>query len=205
MAPGYIFSDGPKALNPVHPPIGVFPGFVAQQPTTLVLKEKVLSWSGDDFGVKDQHGNVIVRVGGKVMSLRQRKVITDASGQTLFVLKDKIITFLKKMIGEDADGKQLFEVHHKLGIKTKVEVMFNNYSTKAPMKLTLKGDMWGGNADIIAEDGQVVAQIHRDLWNKKEFFADKQTYYVWVPPGVDLALISAVCIAFDEITNERNH
>lgn len=73
MAPGYIFSDGPKTLQPVHPPIGVFPGFVAQQPTTLVLKEKVLSWSGDDFGVKDQNGNVIVRVGGKVMSLRQRK------------------------------------------------------------------------------------------------------------------------------------
>lgn len=53
--------------------------------------------------------------------------------------------------------------------------MFNNYATKSPSKLTLKGDMWGGNADIIAENGQVVAQIHRDLFNKREFFADKQT------------------------------
>ena len=34
------------ALAPVQPPLGIFQDYYATRPTTLVLKEKILSWTG---------------------------------------------------------------------------------------------------------------------------------------------------------------
>jgi uncharacterized protein YxjI len=37
----------------------------------------------------------------------------------------------------------------------------------------------------------------------REVFFDQQTYAVMVAPGVDLALIAALCVCFDEKNNEN--
>jgi uncharacterized protein YxjI len=58
--------------------------------------------------------------------------------------------------------------------------------------------------DIVNETtGMVVAQIDcKLLWGCEVFF-DQQTYAVMVAPGVDLALIAALCVCFDEKNNEN--
>ena len=43
---GLFAPNKQTVLTPQNPPLGIFPQFYAQQPTTLVLKEKVWSWSG---------------------------------------------------------------------------------------------------------------------------------------------------------------
>lgn len=43
---GIFTSDGPLDLRPVNPPIGINLAYTNHPPVTLVLKEKVLSWSG---------------------------------------------------------------------------------------------------------------------------------------------------------------
>ena len=43
---GFFTASAPAQLHPVNPPLGVFPNYYAQQPTTLVLKEKAFSFSG---------------------------------------------------------------------------------------------------------------------------------------------------------------
>jgi formylmethanofuran dehydrogenase subunit D len=55
------------------PQLGIFPQFCAQQQMTLVMKEKVFSFSGDDFAVKDQFGNVVIRCQGKALSWSDKK------------------------------------------------------------------------------------------------------------------------------------
>ncbi len=40
------------------------------------------------------------------------------------------------------------------------------------------------------------------MFSGKDIFAGKQTYGVEVAPGVDLALIAALCICLDEKHNE---
>lgn len=52
---------------------------------------------------------------------------------------------------------------------------FHNPATNSSTTLVLKGDFWGGSADIAIEDGPVVAQISRKLFNAREFWGDKQT------------------------------
>lgn len=70
------------------------------------------------------------------------------------------------------------------------------------------------------EGGPVVAQISRQLLNARQIFADQQTvrvlaflksmvtlmeqYFVTCAPGVDLSLMAAICICFDEAKNEHN-
>ncbi|ODN92003.1 hypothetical protein L198_05675 [Cryptococcus wingfieldii CBS 7118] len=68
------------------------------------------------------------------------------------------------------------------------------------MALSLRGDFWGGSADTSTV---LSFQISRDVMNAREIFAGQQTYYVAVAPGVDLALMAAMCICLDEMKNER--
>jgi uncharacterized protein YxjI len=51
-------------------------------------------------------------------------------------------------------------------------------------------------------EGAVVARINRKILSGKDLFFGQQTYGVQVAPGVDLALITALCICLDEKNNE---
>lgn len=55
-----------------------------------------------------------------------------------------------------------------------MQATFRNASTGQEVMLELRGDMWGGSADL-AWNGQPVAQIARQLFNAREVFSDKQT------------------------------
>jgi hypothetical protein len=59
-------------------------------------------------------------------------------------------------------------------VGTKMQATFRNHSTGQEVTLELRGDMWGGSADI-SMGGVPVAQITRQLFNMREVFADKQT------------------------------
>jgi uncharacterized protein YxjI len=50
--------------------------------------------------------------------------------------------------------------------------------------------------------GILVARIDRKILSGKDIFFGQQTYGVQVAPGVDLALIAALCICLDEKNNE---
>jgi hypothetical protein len=43
---GLFTASAPTQLHPVNPPLGVFPQFCVNVPTTLVLKEKAFTFSG---------------------------------------------------------------------------------------------------------------------------------------------------------------
>jgi len=56
---------------------------------------------------------------------------------------------------------------------------------------------------LIVYIGLVVARIDRKILSGKDIFFGQQTYAVQVAPGVDLALIAALCICLDEKNNEK--
>jgi hypothetical protein len=60
-------------------------------------------------------------------------------------------------------------------VGSKMSATFINASTGQPTTLSLRGDFWGGSADITIEGGPVVAQITRQVVNMREVFTDKQT------------------------------
>jgi uncharacterized protein YxjI len=68
----------------------------------------------------------------------------------------------------------------------------------------MKGDFFDRKAEITdVATGQVAATIDRKFFNARELIGGQQTYVVTVSPGVDMALIVAMCIALDEKRNEK--
>jgi hypothetical protein len=54
----------------------------------------------------------------------------------------------------------------------------------------------------LQKTGLVVARIDRKILSGKDIFFGQQTYGVQIAPGVDMALIAALCICLDEKNNE---
>lgn len=70
--------------------------------------------------------------------------------------------------------------------------------------LVMSGNWLDTKADIACErSGATVARIDRKLLNAREFFGGQQTYALVVAPGVDMALMVALCIALDEKNNDK--
>ncbi|KAF3941500.1 hypothetical protein ABW19_dt0200576 [Dactylella cylindrospora] len=191
-------------LEPVSAQIAIFPQFVAQKTESLVLKEKVFSFSGDSFDIKTLEGNPVFKVQGKAMSLSGRKIVADTAGNELFHLRKEHLSIHTTFYGEDASGKKLFEVKSKFSIgSSKAYIIFTDVSGKAH-NLLMKGDFFDREAAITDETtGAVVATINRKFFNVGEILGGAQTYVLSVAPGVDTALMTAACICLDEKRNEK--
>lgn len=67
----------------------------------------------------------------------------------------------------------------------------------------MKGNWLDMAANIVDEEtGAVVACIDRKLLSGSDILFGQQTYAVVVAPGVDMALMAALCICLDEKNNE---
>lgn len=69
----------------------------------------------------------------------------------------------------------------------------------------MTGNWLDTTADIVdAASGAVAARIDRKLFNARELLLGHQTYHVTIAPGVDVALIIAMCVCLDATQNEQN-
>jgi uncharacterized protein YxjI len=103
------------SLPAIPQAIAIFPQFIAAQPETLVLKEKVLSLSGDSFSIKLANGTPILQVEGKVLSISGRKKVSDMQGTHLFSIVKEHLHIHATYVVESAKGEKLCEV--KSGFK----------------------------------------------------------------------------------------
>ncbi|KAK6502037.1 hypothetical protein TWF481_009853 [Arthrobotrys musiformis] len=192
------------ALQAVTTQVAIFPQFVAQKTEGLVLKEKVFSLSGDSYDITTVEKVPVFKVQGKKLSLSGRKVFADQQGNELFHLRKEHLSIHTTYYGEDASGKVLFEVKSKFSIGTsKAYVNFTDASGVAH-SLLMKGNWFDTKSDIVDEKtGAVVASVNRKLFNLGELVGGQQTYVLTVAPGVDMALMCAACICFDEKNNDK--
>ncbi|BEJ07971.1 hypothetical protein CcaverHIS641_0500560 [Cutaneotrichosporon cavernicola] len=179
------------SLKPVSPPVGRYPHMMRSSETTLAMKESLLSISGDDFSILDAViQKTLMTCSGKMFSFHDRKKIYDAEGTMLYNMADKKMSMGQAFVVEDA----------KVGSK----LVADFYQDGKESQISLSGDFWGGSANVKDQKGNALAHISRDMINVNEVAADQQTYFVTVAPGVDLALIACMCIAFDETKNEAD-
>ncbi|KZT25362.1 DUF567-domain-containing protein [Neolentinus lepideus HHB14362 ss-1] len=194
------------ALSGIGAPLGVIQAFTQHQSEfTLKLREKKLSFTGDDYQITTPDGRPFFIMRGKVLSLRSRKLLCDAQGQPILNIQDKILTLFKqfRMYPGESDGPEICHVkHHFSVLGDKLSVHFKNFDGRE-VELLVKGSILDRHAEIYAGD-LVVARIHRKFLNVGQVFFDQQTYYLTVAPGVDAAMMVAVCVCLDEVANDKN-
>ncbi|KAF4970757.1 hypothetical protein FSARC_2270 [Fusarium sarcochroum] len=191
-------------LPPAPRHVGVFKSFIANQTETLVLKEKVLSLTGDSFDIKLANGQPILKVEGKVMSISGRKKVFDMQGNHLFSIVKELLHIHATYAVEDPQGQKLMEVKNSFKLMgSKATATFTSSDGTAEV-LEMKGGWFDYAADIFDKStNTTIARIDRKLLSGKDMLFGQQTYALVVAPGVDMALMAALCICMDEKNNEK--
>ena len=168
----------PPSLVPVQPPLGPQPPsnkFYNPHQVTLALKEKVFSISGDDFTVRTAEGQDIVKVKGKLISLRDSKKFTDMAENEVFTLSNKLLSIHKCFRADTPNTAHDFEIKGKFKLLgSKSIVTFKNASDGKDVELEVHGDWFDRSAEI-TWNGKPVAVVSRKFFNAREWFGDKQT------------------------------
>ncbi|KAM0805527.1 tubby C-terminal-like domain-containing protein [Usnea florida] len=125
-------------------------------------------------------------------------VFTDIHDREIFSLKKKHFAIHKTFHAESPKGHDLFVITKKFTVLTNEStVSFQNESDGRKVELDVRGT-WYDRSASVTFGGEPVAHISRSIFNMREIFADKDTYFVTVAPGVDLTMIAALCVSLDE-------
>jgi uncharacterized protein YxjI len=183
--------------------------FIVAQPTILKLSEEIMSHSGDDFTIVDSRTNQLwFRVDGKVFSIKQKKILMDYMGQPICNMQKKLFSIKDTQeLYKGSDGPQICNITKKFSfLKTKITAKVVNLHDNQTLTIHIKGDWREKNAIIsigsMKEGGIPIAQLSRSL-GLKEMFFKKQDYYLSIAPGVDAAFVCMLCVAIDEMVNEK--
>jgi len=191
---------------------------------TLRVQQKLFSLTGQSMDIRDTEGNVVAKLGGKFMSLRDRAVLSDAKGNPVCCVIEKVFAMSpayyvysfkpyfagQKPSGEKQDGKDLyawakcwkkmmsftdvFEICMAIGDNEYQAPGEGTYRAKAPSVLSPKL--------IVAKDHQACALLDRDVLSLSEML-DWNGWTLTCAPGTDIFLFIALVSVKDAIKDKK--
>lgn len=165
------------------------PCAVGENPIMFVIRERFFA-IGDDFDVLDEHGTKVFHVDGKVLSVRNKVVIEDASGHEVATLHRHLVA-LRPTYEIRIGGEKAAEVRKKLLTPFRDKFTID---VPGPDDLEMKGDLLD-HEYVIERDGTEVAAV------SKRWLTVRDTYAVQVSAGVDPLLIIGSVLALDLALN----
>ena len=160
--------------------------------TRYLLREKLLSL-GDDFWIENDRGERIFLVDDKVLRVRDTVVIKDREGRELLRLQKRLLRARDTMAIERG-GDKVATV--KKALVTPLRDRFT-IDLEGGGQLQAEGNILDHEYQI-TRDGIPVANI------SKRWFRVRDTYGVAVVGGADDALVLAVTVCIDHLT-EHDH
>jgi uncharacterized protein YxjI len=148
---------------------------------------------GDDFDITDEHGRAVLRVDGKMLSLRDRLVLIDPQGREVAEVTRKLVALRPTYRVSIADGP-VAEVHKRFFTPFRERFTID---VPGPDDLELSGDLFD-HEFTVHRAGRTVATATRKL------FRVRDTYAVDIAPGEDELLILAAVLAVD-LAHQREH
>jgi uncharacterized protein YxjI len=159
--------------------------------TRYRMRQKLLS-IGDDYWIESEEGTRAFHVDGKALRLRKTFVLEDTAGNEVAKLQERKLTVRDKMEIE-RDGRSVATVKKALvGIR-------DRYSIEMAVgdDLHAKGNLVDHEYEITRDD-DTVASV------SKRWFAVRDTYGVDIAPGEDPALVLAITVCIDTMSNPRD-
>jgi uncharacterized protein YxjI len=161
----------------------------ADQGSRYLLREKLLS-IGDDFWIENDRGERVFRVDAKVLRVRDTVYIKDTDGTELVKLQKRLLRARDTMAIERGDER----------VATIRKAIIDPLRARFTIDLAGGGSLQAqGNIldheSQISRDGVPVANI------SKRWFRVRESYGVAVAPGQDDALVLAVTVCIDHLTD----
>src|SRR5215212_1747802 len=141
---------------------------------------------GEDSDITDEHGRVVLRVDGKVLTLRDRLVIKDPAGREVAEVQRRLLAF-RPTYEISVGGREVAEVrkHFFTPFRDRFTI-----DIPGPDDLEMSGNLVDHEFTIRQGD-RTVATV------SKRWFTLRDTYAVEIAPGADDLLILASVLALD--------
>jgi uncharacterized protein YxjI len=153
------------------------------------MREKMFS-IGDDFWIETEGGDRVFKVNGKALRVRSTFILEDPSGAELFTIQERELR-IRDTMEIERDGDTVATV--KKALITPLRDRFS-IDVHDGGDLTAKGNIVDHEYEI-ERDGDKVAEV------SKRWFRIRETYGVEIAAGQDDALILAVTVCIDEMTD----
>ncbi|KAF8397163.1 hypothetical protein HHK36_016070 [Tetracentron sinense] len=198
------------SYTPLANPVAVIgPQFCAPYPVDLTIVRKLMTITDGNFAVTDVNGNIIFKVKGTFLSLRDRRVLLDAAGKPIVSLQQKILTAHRRWQvyrGDSSDSKDLLFSAKKSSLiqfKTELDVILANNKNEDACDFKIKGSWLERSCVIYAGNSStIIAQMHKKH-SVQSVVLGKDTFSVTVYPNIDYAFIVALVVILDEINEDR--
>jgi len=153
----------------------------------FLMREKLLA-IGDDFWIENDSGARAYKVNGKAIRLRQTFVLEDAGGAEVARIQERKLSIRDK-VAIERGGDTVATVHKALvGIRDRFAIDLEHGDD-----LKAHGNVVDHEYEI-RRDGDTIATI------SKKWFRVRESYGVEINPGEDTALILAMTVAIDSLT-----
>lgn len=209
---GQLLPPGPAPAT--TPPMAVIDqGYCTPGQITLKAKEKKFSMTGDSFSVTGPDGGAWFSVNPKMFSMRDKRVLLDGAGRPACGLQKKLVSL--KPAWELFRGgdftQQVATIKQKmLTLKPCVNVFLTALAGDGDKEpdFKVKGNFRAKKFDVLAVRGDqetVIAKIHKEsrFSGVQAFMTSALTeadnYFIEAQPGTDLAFLTALCMAVDEL------
>ncbi|KAI5076512.1 hypothetical protein GOP47_0008577 [Adiantum capillus-veneris] len=172
-------------------------------PVELTVTEKSMSLSGESYTITDPEGNVVFKMDGHALSIRDKCVLEDHHGHAILVARKKLRSMHERWEackGEHFDDdKLLFSVKKSsmVSFKTHLEIFLQGNENDDAPDFEVKGNFFQREAQIFHKD-QLIAEVKRK-YTVGNVLLDKHTFSVVVFPNVDQAFVAALVIIMDRI------
>jgi uncharacterized protein YxjI len=171
-----------QPLPPAQQPLGIFQNYIARQSESLVLKERVLSLSGDSFSIKTLDGRDILQVKGEAFSLSKRKIVMDMQGNPMFTIRKHHFSFPSTYYAEDPQGGKFFEVEGKFSCEYPVSLPTPLPFLFSPNKFYSVEGRTGTGADVsvcvnIVGSSKAIGRFVNSFTNQQEELMMKGNFF----------------------------
>lgn len=201
---------------PQNPPLAIIEQrFCLPNPVTLRLRNKLFSFS-QDSDIRDPFTGILYfRVKGRVFSMKDKKTLLDFADVPVLNLQEPMFRWRKTYEisrGNDQVNRVMDVTLKFTFLKTKMGAVAVNISTGQQVALGVLGNWSSRNAIIWVDIGNTgdkesripIAKIYRPL-NIQEMIFGAESYYIEIAPGVDIALIVALCVCVDDHLDEQQN
>ncbi len=154
------------------------------------MRQKLIAF-GDDFYIKNEAGQNVFKVDGKVLRVRDTLKFKDMQGNTLCQIQERMLRIKDSMAIEDGHGNKIAEVKKAL-----ITPMRDRWTVKirSGPDLDVQGNILDHEYEI-TEGRRKVAQV------SKKWFRVRDTYGVEIAPDQEDVVILAVTVALDNMAH----
>jgi uncharacterized protein YxjI len=155
------------------------------------MRQKLFAF-GQDFYIKNDQGEKVYKVDGKVLRVRDTLYFKDLNGNVICKIQQKLARIRDTMDVDGPNNQSIASV--KKALITPLRDRWTVGVGDGP-DLNVQGNILDHEYDISAE-GKKVAEV------SKKWFRIRDTYGVQVTPGQNDAVLLAVTVAIDMMAHE---